>query len=228
MNALRFSLICAVLAVVIGAGCKTSQPAHITIPNKDFAYSFNKAPYISPRIIKDLSTWISDNGDQVVVINVSDSQNSNRYFGEPQVRPIKGKNPCVCWKEATVQDSTTNESEFSYQYVGQTSSGLYVLVTADWGGGSGMFVSLLLLRCEYDQGINCDWDNGVVRSGTNRLLIKKVGEIPLGDRWRGDLAVKGNSIYLGKDKGWFAESGGTGGGALSHDRKARVLKIDLE
>ena len=151
MHTLRFSLICWVLAVVIGAGCKTAQPdlSNVTIPNQDFCYSFNEPPFISPRIIRDLSCWISDQGDQVVAINL-DSQNSNRYSGEPQVSRVEEENTCVYWKEVTVKDGTTNESEFSYQYVCKTSSGIYVLLTSDWGGGSGVFMNLLLVEFEYD------------------------------------------------------------------------------
>ena len=38
-------------------------------PAKDAAYSFTKAPFINPKIINDLATAISDQGDQVVAIN---------------------------------------------------------------------------------------------------------------------------------------------------------------
>lgn len=222
----RFSLVCGVLAVVIGAGCTTPQPAHpITIPHQDFGYSFKQAPFISPRIIQDLSCWISDRGDQVVAINL-DSQNSNRYSGQPKIQNFPGQNPIVYHEEVTVQDGNTNETQFSYQYVGRTDSGIYVLLTSDWEGGSGVFKSLLLVKFEYDSSIVCDWDKGVVQSGKNRLLIKKLGEIALGDRWDGALSVKGNFILVGKDKGIFV--GTKKGGRLSEIPKDRWLKIDLE
>jgi hypothetical protein len=204
------------LTAMVLTGCIT--------PHQDYA-SFTHAPFISPRIIQDLSCWISDQGDQVVAIDL-DAQNSNRYAGEPQVKHIQGQNPCVCWQEVTVQEGQTNETQFGYQYVGRTASGIEVLVTSDWGGGSGVFRNLLLLKFEYDYGISCDWDKGVIRAGKERLLIKKVGEIALGDRWNGELRVEGNAILVGKDKGWFT-SGGTGG-ALSAVPKDRWLKIDLE
>lgn len=209
-------------------GCTTSQQAHTTVPNQDCTYSFSKAPFISPRIIQDLSTWISDQGDQVVAINLSDSQHSNRYSGDPQVKHIEGQNPIVCHEESTIQSGETNTTKFNYQYVGRTDSGIDVLRTSDWGGGSGVFMNLLLVRLEQDQSISCDWDKGLVQAGKNRLLLKKLGEIALGDRWKGELAVKSNAIFVGKDEGWFAESGGTGGGPLSYDRKDRWLKIDLD
>ena len=53
-----------------------------------------------------------------------------------------------------------------------------------------------------------------------------MGEIPLGDRWVGDLSVKGNSIFVGKDKGIFA--GTEKGGRLSVVPKDCWLEIDLD
>jgi hypothetical protein len=193
----RFSIVFILFSLLIVAGCKTaSTQNYATVPNPDFQYSFNKAPFISPRIVQDLSTWISDKGDQVVAINVLDSQNSNRYFGDAEVRRIESQNPYIFMTTTNVLNSETNNTEFGYQYVGETSSGVYVLLTSDWEGGSGNFKNLLLVTFEYDKSINTDWDKKIVRWG-NRLLIKKLGEIALGDRWDGKLAVNGNSIVIG-------------------------------
>ena len=67
-------------------------------------------------IIKDLSGWISDLGDQVVTINLSESQDSNKYFGEVQVRNKPGKDPYVY-----VQ---AEKASFGYRYIGKTPSGI--------------------------------------------------------------------------------------------------------
>jgi len=94
-----------------------------------------------------------------------------------------------------------------------TKSGVYVLETSDSGGGSGVFRNILLLTFEDDDGIVCDWEKTVALhlNKRKRLLINKLGEIPLGDRWDGELKVEGDSIIVGKDRGWFSVSGGTGG-----------------
>ena len=193
-------------------GCSPSMPCSVNVPRKDFQFSFAREPYINPKIIQDFSTWISDKGDQVVAINVLESQDSNRYFGDVQVRKTDGQNPFVYLETTTVENGETNRQEFGYNYVGMTKSGVHVLYTSDWGGGSGVFKNLLLLAFEYDNGIGYDWDKREIRSDGKRLLLKKLGEIPLGDRWDGELKVEGNSIFVGKDKGWFTVSGGTGGG----------------
>ena len=62
-------------------------------------YSFKKAPFVHPKIVGDLIGYLSDVGDQVVVINLLDSQDSNRYFGEifvtPQTDPLVPSWPWV-------------------------------------------------------------------------------------------------------------------------------------
>ena len=211
------------LSALILVGCSPQE--HAALPDKDLQFSFDRPPFISPKIIQDLMTWISDRDDQVVSINVLGSQDSNRYSGDVLNRNIAGQNPYIYTETTTVENDVTNHTEFGYQFVGKTSSGVYVLATSDWGGGSSVFNRLLLVKFEQDQYVKCDWDKGIVRPDGKRLLIKKVGEIGLGDRWDGDLKVEGDSIFVGKDHGWFTISGGTGGNALSSNPKDRVLKI---
>ena len=191
------------------------------VPIVEYAYSFVRAPFIHPKIIQDLSTWLSDRGDQVVAINLSDSQASNRYFGDVGVNHTAGQCPFVYTEEKS--------QRFGYQYIGMIESGVHVLYTSDWGGGSGVFKQLILLTLEFDYGIDCcDWDvQTAIRADRKRLLIKKLGEIGLGDRWSGQLSASGNELRIGRDEGWFSQSGGTGGGALSVSRADRILKIDI-
>ncbi len=209
-----------VLAVALLLGVALAETKDIRMLPGGLSYSFIKAPYINPKIVQDLATWLSDKGDQVIAINLSDSQGSNRYFGEIQVRDGSEPHPFVY-----VGDSNKG---FGYQYVGKTKSGLHVLYTSDWDGGSGVFKRLLLITFEYGKGIHVNWDESVIRSGEGRVLMLKRGEIGLGDRWEGKLTVDGNDLFIGKDNGWFTTSGGKGGGWLSYDRKDRTLQIELD
>ncbi len=213
-----------VLGFLVLTGCKETPVLKSgTVPGKDFPYAFDKSPFISPKIIQDFATWSSDNGDAIVAINVLEAQGSNRYCGDALVRNTPGEYPYVYHETATAGSF----SEFGYRYVGRTSSGVYVLHTTDCGGGSGVYHNLMLVTFEYDQSLNCDWDKNVVQPGEKRILIKKQGEFALGDRWDGKLSVKGDSIFVGQDVGWFADSGGTGGGPASTERKSHVLQIHL-
>lgn len=193
----------------------------------EYEYSFVREPFINPEIIRDFSTRLSDLGDQVVAINLLSSQNSNRYSlypGDLGVNEKDGQCPFVYVEN---RDKTTR---FGYQYIGMTESGVHVLSTSNWMGGSGVFKHLMLLTIEFDAGIDCcDWDRQTaIRDDSRRLLIRKLGEIGLGDRWSGQLGVSGNELRIGRDEGWFSRSGGTESGPLSSSRSGHILKIDIQ
>ena len=221
-SAVRFTAsVCAVLILsACGAEPRSAaqQGLNTVAPDAsvDWPYSFVQEPFVRPQIIDDLSTELSDLGDQVVAINLLDAQESNRYGGGIGVREIDEQCPYVHW------EPFGERSEFGYQYVGMTESRVHVLYTSSWGGGSGVFKSLMLLAITPDAGI--DWNGqAATASERERLLIYKLGEFGLGDRWAGDLRVAGNTLTIGRDRGWFSVSGGTGGGGPDYER---VLTID--
>lgn len=176
-------------------GCSTTQP-----PKLDC--SFAQAPYINPRVIQELSPWLSDNHDQVVAVDLIHSQKSNRFFCEAKIRNIKDQNPFVYVES----EDKNNPGFFGYQYVGKSDSGLYVLLISENGGGTGDFKKLMFLKLEQDRAAVVDWTNGVVKMNEPRILLKKVGEVALGDRWDGELKVVGDSILIGKDRGSYSGS----------------------
>ncbi len=184
-------------------------------------YHFDRPPFVNPRIVEDLTTWLSDSSDQVVAVNLTASQDSNRYFGDVLVREEPDEHPFVFHEDGA--------AGFGYSFVGTTPSGLHVLATSEWGGGSGVFRRVLLVRFEADAGLTVDWDAGRVATSTEpRLLLWKSGEIGLGDRWDGELRVEGDTLVIGTDEGWFAASGGLGGGPLSEEPRERHLRIESE
>jgi hypothetical protein len=227
------SLACRLTRLALACAAALAAASHAAggeagIESAELPFSFWRAPFIHPKIIQDLTTWLSDNGDQVVAINLLESQHSNRYYGEVQLRQIPGGPPYVYVTE-TVEGSDRRE-EFGYRYVGKTKSGIHVLHTSGSGGGSAVFETLMLVTFECDKGIALDEDNVCrdtlsIRSGGERILVKKLGEIALGDRWDGELRVNGNEAFVGKDRGWFSVSGGTGGGGCPNDR---VIRIEID
>jgi uncharacterized protein len=209
------------LATLDGTAPGAPVPGEKAPPSKERSYSFTRAPFVNPRIINDLSTWLSDDGEQVVAINLTEAQESNRYSGDVATRQVVGRNPYVYF-ETPADDAGERGSEFGYRYIGRTAAGVDVLLTTQSGGGSGIFENLLVLRMEPD-----DHAPSVISAGSNhetmtfrrkRLLLRKLGEIGLGDRWDGPLKIMGNDILIGKDTG-----------PLSRDQNAesRVVRIDF-
>ena len=171
-------------------------PPALIFATQDFSYHFNKEPYINPKIIQELNTWMSDTGDQIVSINLTDSQNSNRFFADVKVDRIKDENPFVYVE--------SDKEKFGYQYIGKTLSGVHVVYISDWSGGSGTFKSLMLINLDEDYGFSYDEKSAVLKADNRRQLIKKMGSIQLGDRYSGDIKLEGNQLLIGKDKGWFS------------------------
>ena len=215
-TASAFRIAVSVCAVLFLLACGAApQGSNILVESVGWPYSFVQAPFVHPRIVEDLSTWLSDGGDQVVAINLLDAQGSNRYSGSIGVNEIDERCPYVYWEPAG------ERGEFGYEYVGMTESRVHVLYTSSWGGGSGVFKRLMLLTITPDAGI--DWnEQAVLQDDRERLLVNKLGEFGLGDRWDGDLRVAGNTLTIGRDRGWFSVSGGTGGGGPDYERAVTI------
>jgi len=171
---IKFALACALFsATSCFAG---AEPA--------FNYSFAKAPFIHPKIIKDLVSWLSEKqgqGDQVVAINLLDSVKSNRYHGESGVSGT-----------SYVNKDGEDDDRFAYSLVGRLNNGVYVLRIFD-----GYFQSLLLVTIEQDQGLLLDDKFQLVPK--KRVLIKKLSEISLGYKYGGNVTARGNTIYIQAD-----------------------------
>ena len=93
---------------------------------------------------------------------------------------------------------------FEYRYIGQTDSGIYILLSRECTGGMGIFPRLLMVTFEKDKKMIIDWDRKIIHKDKDQLLIKKVGEIALGDHWIGELNVEGNKLFIGSDVGKYA------------------------
>ena len=156
---------------------------------RNFKFSFTELEYINPRIIEDLDGWISDTGDQIASINITESNNSNRYFGDVKAKHIKG-NPIVSW--------SNNEVSFAYKYVGCSFSGIHILQTWSSGRGTGAFCSVILVTISKDNAIKYK-DGKPIK--VERLIIKKIASIPLGDRYKGEIKYRFGILTIGVCKG---------------------------
>lgn len=155
--------------------------------NKDFTY---RGKAIHPRAVKDLTSWVADPLPGPVAIDVAGTFDTNRYFGDYEIREDK-----YVFIDLT-QESIEDTGWFSYQYLGRLLNGLHILRTSDNGGGTGIFQSLLLVECMIDYEYI---DNGRRKS---ILMLRRRGEFGLGDRYEGKIFVdsKHNRIDVGSDK----------------------------
>lgn len=94
--------------------------------------------------------------------------------------------------------------------------------------GLDLKLSELFEEIEPDKGIVFNGEEQTITSTKERLIIKKLGEVALGDRWAGELTINGNELVIGKDEGWFTKSGGEGSGKFSKDQKERIIKIIVQ
>jgi hypothetical protein len=159
-----------------------------TRPLKSLAharYSFARSEFVNPMIVADINGWISDVGDQIVAINVSDSNRSNRYHSAMTISAEDG-HPIV---------SAEFEGErFSYQYLGRSFTGVHLLRIWSSGGGSGVFCSLMLLTLSAEPGIDISVDR-VMK--TERFIAKKIASMPLGDRYGGVVSYRFGVLTIG-------------------------------
>ena len=162
--------------------------------SKYLKFSFIRKDFIHPKIIEDLQGWISDIGEQIVSINLLDSQSSNRYFEKINLeKPQKG-HPIVSYK--------SDHSNYGYVYIGTSESGINILRTISSGDGSGIFNYIIFLTFEKDECVN------FVDSETTkkvRINIKTLGLLSLGDRYDGDIKFEKGILVIGKDRGLFSK-----------------------
>lgn len=188
----RGVVFCAVVGLLCGV---------ITAKEPRAGLSFTREPVINPKMIEELVSGQSgrEDADQVVAVDVRGSQDCSKFDVNDVKRHPDGN---VGYEEISDEG---NHHVFSYQYIGMTPSGVIVLYTFSCGDGSSSDHSLLFLVIEEDPGLVINDKNNTLTLTRPRTLLKKLGEMSLGDRWKGQLKVEGNKLFIGKDHGWFSE-----------------------
>ena len=175
---------------VIGKNVFTLTPKSQLIRDLESArYSFINPEFINPQILNDLSGWLSDTGDLIVSINISESNDSNRYHGDVTAEETDGY-PIVT--------SSAEEGWVSYKYIGRSFSGVHIVQTWSNGGGSGVFTNILLVTLSSDSTLE---SNGVSYSKKSRYVIKLVGSLPLGDRYQGQVKYRFSVLSISPCEG---------------------------
>ena len=214
MRKLTFTL-CIIPTLILGsigvsAGKKIIYPSCQENPNNigiqklclEKYFVFKGRP-IHPKIIQDFMTWLSDTGDQVVAINLEDSQGANRYCCDDDVTI-----------RVTADGKTFAKAErngggwIAYIFHGRTSDGLYFLEVNESGGGSGIFGTLLILKITEEfyfkqhtvQNFAKYINPKIDKSQKKRLHLNKVGTVLLGDRQAHKIQIINDALVINGKK----------------------------
>lgn len=160
-------------------------------------YSFAREEFIHPLIVRELLGWISDSAETTVGVDLASSNRSNRFYGEFEVNERDGRS----W----VKWTSSERESFTYAYIATSPSGVEMVECYDWGGGSGVFGSVGLFCLEFDRALREDREGKV--STRERVILKTLGSIGLGDRYKGDITYEDGFLVIGPDTGWFKTKG---------------------
>jgi len=222
-NSASISIVWLLLTLFM-AGCGNGGiQSRVTVPNADFKCSFNKPPYINPSIIEVMSGVTEQQIYPVAAITLWDNLwERNIFLGGSNIKvhllgnetnaagEVYPQAPFVYEETTHGEGEFTNSYLFGYQYIGMTHSGIYVLRTRNTNRdyGSSSLESLIFVSFEYVNRVYLDPNEakvkGKVRLDRGQLLIKKLGEFVLGDRYEGSVRVRGDKIFIAKDEGMFA------------------------
>lgn len=184
------------------------QPAAIPVRTIAAARSFARAPFVHPRIVQEISTPFNASSSPTVV-SLTEVEGDDRYDDEVEIVPVDGE--CPFLRVEPMVSGYGPASYFGYQYVGRTDSGVQVFFISESGGGSGTFRNLLLAVIEFAEEMQ---PAPAARRGATspavreRIVLRKLDEVPLGDRWDGKIRIRGNELWIGEDNGWFAHATG--------------------
>lgn len=156
----------------------TSQPT-LQPPELERAVATFKVrdAWISPAVIREFMPWQSDPNRFIVrTIDVAAALDTNRY-GDEVKNNAKGASLALP-EGASIQ----------YEWVGRTKRGLHVLLVRESGGGSGHFVSLVVMRLSVGSAV----DSGGVRYPTLDLSAERF--LGLGDRVAPTVRIEGNVV----------------------------------
>lgn len=179
---LKVGVALTVLAVTL-MGCVPGWAETLSEANSKFRY---KGKPIHPYLVKEFTNWLSDDRPPMIVaVDVAAATDSNRYQKDAVERRDK-------WWFASTEETTdglTTQESFGYRWIGRLSDGTHALETGYSGGGSGFFMDLMLVRFSTGQVL-------VEGRRVEQLLMTIVGIHSLGDRYEGEIKIRGNELFV--------------------------------
>ena len=174
-------------------GCEKGAEPAAALECARARFYFAGAP-IHPLIVRDLLALPSDLGDQVVAVNLSDSWDSNRYCCRGDFN-FQSEDGILRAKLDSLPECENRGCRFSYSRVGADDNGAQIIVVREKSGGTGVFASLLILRFRIQElGLVADAKGENYRVGGTRILLEKIGEIPLGKGVRAAARLSGATV----------------------------------
>lgn len=142
------------------------------------SFSYDGKP-IHPLLIAEFFNWMSDYRPPIVTsVDVKSAFDTNQY-SKDDVKVDNG------WVRADRDEG----GYFQYKWLGQLENGMHVLQTADSGGGSGIFMDLLVLK---ESTAESSWSEGKYTQN----LLSVVRSVGLGDRFDGDIRLLDNMVFV--------------------------------
>jgi hypothetical protein len=147
-----------------------------------------------PEIFRDFGDGdLADSGAIWVTVDLLAAIGSNLYDDD-----ISGAKGWISQKKA----AKSGEETTAYKYVGATENGLLVVLAAFSGGGSGDFVTLHILDVAAGRGFDPDG------KPYSRINLTNLRNVPLGDRWDGEVTLVRNQIRIVTTRGGPADDSG--------------------
>ena len=171
-----------------------SSETNILSPLDYNRYSFVREEFIHPLIIRELLGWFSDSTETIASVNLVSANRSNQFAGEFNANE-RDEKLWIEWK-------SRGRESFVYTYIATSPSGIEIIECYDWGGGSGIFGSVGLFCIEYDRALAEDSEGKI--STRERVILKSLGSIGLGDRYKGEITYEDGFLVIGPDNGWFS------------------------
>jgi hypothetical protein len=142
---------------------------------------------INPLGVKLLMCWISDTvpGSASIYLDAVNGP-SNQFFATYDKDP-QGK------VSVDLEQDNKPAGYISYIHLGRLANGIHVLKVIENSGGSGVWTDLLLVSFSIVREYQEDG------SQAYRLVMKREGNISLGDRYNGTVDIQPHKIVIGAD-----------------------------
>jgi hypothetical protein len=159
-----------------------------SLPVSESPFSFVRPPFINPRIVDELQGYLLDSSHTVISVDLSVANDSNRFWSDFKTEESDGR------VRVSFTDRDDPKAWFDYRWIGVSDSGTHLVWTRDCGGGTGVFHRILFLSLHKDTGLV---QSGYAVATRERILLKILGSIGLGDRYYGEVSFSEGVLKIG-------------------------------